>query len=301
MRAHPRSWLAVIGLFALAGCATQGIEQGTAVAKAGTEYSDALVGFLDVYLKTRIDVNSKRALEVRSAKVEAGLAGELPQTLDDFDKRARTAIKETARLRDNVRLLKAYFESLNALATASVAGEGGAALKSLGEAIQDVNAATGGAANTFTPEQLGYIEQIGKLAVKAAVSAKVREALQRDKEVIATQLVWEEYALRTLVKPVQDEFDRQLRDIRKEKIAGPYADPNAKLAAGWIDERRNWLQAQFDVGAFETARMAAAQMQSVWEDILVGHDDVQSVRAMLSDLKELTAVVRAFDEAEHRK
>lgn len=189
------TWCFIVSLFALAGCATQGIQQGTAFAKAGTDYSDAIGSFLDVYLNTRIDVNSKEALDARTEKIGAQLAKELPETLSDFDARVLTAVKITGKLRDNVRLLKAYFENLNALATSDLPDQGGAALKSLGEAIKDANAVTGGAANTFTADQLGYIEKIGKLAVKAAVSAKVKGALQRDKDIIAWQLTWEESVL----------------------------------------------------------------------------------------------------------
>ena len=285
----------------MAGCATQTIQQAATFAKAGIDYGQTVGAFLDVYLVTRIDTNSKRLLDVRATKIDAQLAAELPATLDEFDKRAFEAVRQTAQVRDNVRLLTMYFEQLDALATSNLPEEGGAALKSLGEAIRDANAVAGGSGNVLTSEQLGYVEKIGKLAVKAAVSAKLREALQRDKDAIAWQLAWQEAMLGALVAPVRQEYERELRDFRRDKVAGPYADASARLGTGWIDDRRRWVQSYFHVEAFSKAQQAAAHMRAVWEDMIAGQDDVQSIRLILADLKQFTGVVRAFDAAEKKK
>jgi len=301
MRSHWRSYLAISFMAMSTGCATQGIQQATTFAKAGTDYGDAVIEFLDVYLVTRIDTNSKSLLVTRKVKLEAQLGAELPQELEKFDSRALTAVRATAQLRNNVRLLRAYFENLNALATSNLPEEGGAALKSLGEAISDVNAVTGRDAQTFTAAQLGSIEKIGKLAVKAAVSAKVKEALQRDKETIAWQLAWQESMLRTLVAPVKEAYELELKEFRAEKVARPYGDPSSTLGAPWINDRRMWAQSHFMVESFDKAQRAAAHMRSVWEDIISGQNDVQSIRLILADLKEFTGIVRAYDEAEKKK
>jgi hypothetical protein len=285
----------------LAGCATQTIQQASTFAKAGIDYGTTVGAFLDVYVVTRIDTNSRRLLDVRASKIDAQLAAELPATLDDFDKRALEAVGMTLQVRDNVRLLTMYFEQLDALATSNLPDEGGAALKSLGEAIRDANAVAGGSGTVLTAEQLNYVEKIGKLAVKAAVGAKLREALQRDKETIAWQLSWQEAMLGALVTPVRQEYERELRDFRREKVAGPYADASARLGTAWIDDRRRWAQSHFHVEAFSKAQKAAAHMRAVWEDMIAGQNDVQSIRLILADLKQFTGVVRAFDAAEKKK
>ncbi len=294
--------VAIIACVAIVGaCAGPTIQQAATFGKAGTDYTEAVGGLLDVYLTTRVDANSLAALDVRAEKLGAQLAAELPSTIDEFDKRAIVAVRETAQLRDNVRLLRAYFESLNALATTNLPDEAGAALKSLGAAIQDVNKVTGGSGTVLTPAQLNYVEKIGKLGVKAAVSAKLREALERDKEAIAWQLAWQELMLGTLVKPVQAEYERRLRELHREKVAGPYADGTARLGAAWMEYRRKWVQSRFYVESFVKAQQAATYMRSVWEDMISGQTDVSSIRLILADLKEFTGVVRAFDEAEKKK
>jgi hypothetical protein len=291
----------VVALALLSGCATQTLQQATTFAKAGSDYTDAVADFLDVYVVTRVDVNSRNALEIRTLKLGEKMNDELPKTLQDFDARALTAVQETGRLRGNVRLLRAYFDSLNALATSNLPEEGGAALKSLGEAINDVNKVTGGDAARFTPEQISSIQKIGKLAVKAAVSAKLREALERDKEAVAWQLAWQETMLRALVAPVRQEYERELKQFRVVKLERPYADAAATLGAGWVDDRRKWVQSHFYVEAFAKAEKSAALMRSVWEDIVSGQNDAQSIRLILMDLREFTAVIRAYDEAERKK
>jgi hypothetical protein len=284
-----------------AGCATPALRQSTDFAKAGTDYCDSVGAFLDVYLVTRVDTNSKRALAVRDEKLGAELAAELPATLEAFDATALRAVRETGRIRSNVALLHAYFESLNALATSDAPEQGGAALKSLGEAINDVNKVTGGDAARFTPAQLSSIEKIGRMAVRAAVSSAVRQALDESKEAIAWQLVWQEQMLASLVVPVRQDYERELDRFRAERIAAPYADSSAKLGGTWVEDRRKWVQSRFHVEAFAKASAAAAQMRSVWEDLVSGHHDIHSVRLMLADLREFTGIVRAYHEAERAK
>ncbi len=285
----------------LCGCATQTIQQAATFGKAGVDYTDAVGDFLDVYLVTRIDANSRLALDARTLKIDAQLVGELPTTITEYDARAMKTVRETAQLRNNVRLTRAYFESLNALATSNLPDEGGAALKSLGAAIEDVNTATGGSGTAFTPDQLGYVQKLGTIGVKAAVAARVREALERDKQVIGWQLAWQEMMLGTLVKPVRDEYERALQRMHDEKVAAPYADGTAILGAQWIEDRRQWVRSRFYVEAFDKARAAAAYMRSIWEDMMSGQGDPASMRLMLADLKEFSAVVRAFDAAERAK
>jgi hypothetical protein len=73
------------------------------------------------------------------------------------------------------------------------------------------------------------------------------------------------------------------------------------LGGAWIDDRRKWIQARFYVEAFAKAQAAAAHMRSVWEDMMSGQGDSASMRLILSDLKEFSGVVRAFDAAERAK
>ena len=68
-----------------AGCATQAIQQGAEFATAGANYSAAVIGFIDVYLTTRIDVNSRRAPEDRLTSLDAQLGSELPAKLTRQD------------------------------------------------------------------------------------------------------------------------------------------------------------------------------------------------------------------------
>jgi hypothetical protein len=301
IRRCARTAAAIACLWLLAACATQTIQQSTAFGKAGIDYTDAVGDFLDVYVVTRIDVNSRLALDARAEKVSAQLSSELVSTIADYDQRAIRTVRETVRLRDNVRLLRAYFENLNALATSNLPEEGGAALKSLGAAIQDVNTVTGGSGNVLTEEQLGYVEKLGRLGVKAAVSARLREALERDKQAVGWQLAWQETMLATLVKPVRDEYERALAQMHDEKIVRPYSDGSAQLGATWVDDRRKWIQSRFQVEAFARAQKAAAHMRTVWEDMLSGQSDPSSIRLMLADLKEFSGAVRAFDAAERKK
>src|SRR5207302_11067394 len=61
--------------------------------------------------------------------------------------------------------------SSDLLATSNLPDEGGAALKGLGDTITNVNAATGGSGTTFSAEQLGYLDNIGKVVPLPPVAA----------------------------------------------------------------------------------------------------------------------------------
>lgn len=57
----------------------------------------------------------------------------------------------------------------------------------------------------------------------------------------------------------------------------------------------------FYVKSFDKAEKAAAHMRTIWEGILSWHNDIHSIRLMLANLKEFTAIIRAFDAAEKKK
>ena len=290
----------VLLLALLHGCATQTLQRTGAFSRAGVDYADAVVDFVDAHLQSRIDTNSKDALRARRQLVDARLDADLPRTLEGFDAEAFEAVRQAARLRDSLRTLHAYFEALNALAAPNAGAEAGASLKALATSISDFNTVVSGDAKLFGSEQLGHVDRVGRLAVRAAVAAQVRDALERDKRAIAWQLAWQERALRILVEPMRVQFERDLEQFRRAKVVEPFASATARPDTAWINDRRRWIQAKFQVDAFAKAKAAAERMRAEWEAILEGRSDVQSLRLALAELRDLTGAIRAFDDAQRR-
>ena len=293
-----RAAVCAFAVLVLAGCATTTVQQAGTFGRAGLEYSEAVADFVDVQLASRIDANSKDALRARRQLLDARLEADLPATLARFDAEAFEAVRQTARLRDGLRMLHGYFDALHALATSSVATSSGTSLRALAASIADLNALAAGDEKLFTSEQLGHIDRVGRLAVRAAVARDVLDALERDKRTIGWQIAWQERMLAVLVEPMRAQYERDLGQLRDAKVLDPYASAAAKPETTWINDRRRWIQGRFHVEAFARAREAAVRMRREWELLLAGGSDLQALRVSLTELRELTSAIRAFDDAQ---
>jgi hypothetical protein len=284
------------------GCAGTPVLQSSAVfATAGAEYADTGVDFIDAYLVARVDGNSKDLLRVRKQLVDARLRGELPERLAAFDAEAFDALEQAARLRDNVRLLGAYFQALEALAASGVDDDGAAALRSLGAAINDANAAARGDASRFSTAQLTAIERSARIVVRAVVAQQVRDALERDRETIAWQIAWQERMLAVLVEPLRAQYQRDVEQLREVRVVAPFTGNAATLPAAWVDDRRRFIVARFSLPAFTKAETAARRMHESWDALLAGRSDLPTIRIALAELRDLSAALRVFAEAERRR
>lgn len=284
------------------GCAgTPALQSSGAFASAGVEYADTVVDFIDAYLVSRVDTNSKDLVRVRQQLVDTSLRAELPGRLDAFDAEAFDALEQAARLRDNVRLLGAYFQALDALARTGVDADAGSALRSLGAAVNDANAAARGDARRFSNEQLTAIDRSARIVVRAAVAQAVRAALERDREAIAWQIAWQQQALAVLVEPLRAQFQRDVEQLRQARVVAPFTGNAATLPNAWVDDRRRVIVARFNLPAFNKAEAAAKRMHEAWDALLAGRSDIHSMRIALAELRDLTAALRVFAEAERRR
>lgn len=150
---------------------------------------------------------------------------------------------------------------------------------------------------SLSEDQKKQIGALGSLVANAVHAAKIKNALQRDAEVIGTYLALQENQLENIAEMLQDRFQAENDLFLNEKVIAPYVEMNKPLSASWSTDRKEWIKASFINEQLNTAKEAAKQLRSVWGDILEGKTDINSISVLVSDVNEFVVTAQALKDA----
>lgn len=277
----------------LGGCATtQSIQQGKDLSSSGIAYTDAVVNLLVITTDQVIDFDSAELIKTRrgtnpremvSAKND-GLVG---------------VITELNRFRAQTKLLKTYFINLQALADSPVKDDAGVAVKSLSDSISKLNKALEGenGEESLSEDQKTQIGALGGLVANTIHTAKVKNALKRDAEVIGTYLALQENQLGNITDILKDRFQAENDLFLNKEVIAPYEDKSKPLPSSWSENRKQWVKSQFVNQQLNTAKEAAKQLGGVWADILQGKSDINSLSVLIYDVNEFVTTIKDLEDA----
>lgn len=295
---RPPVKLFVIGaLFsgALAGCAsTAPIEQARDVSTSGLAYTTTLDQLLDVTIAQSIDFNTSSLVKARRNMPPAVL----DEILSSNNEAVLALVSEIHTFQRHNALLAAYFLNLQALAESEVANDIGSSVEALSASISSLNE-TRDAQALLTSEQATQIGALGGLAARSVQAGKLKNAMERDAEVIALQLTLHENQLANLRGILADQFDAESALFYNEEVRGPFVDFEgaASLPGDWRSKREQYLRTSFVSEQLVAAEQAARQLRGVWTDIVQGGNDIGSLRVLLSDIREFVAVSTAVRDS----
>jgi len=283
--------LALCGIVTLAsGCATQTIQEGKDLSTTGITYTDAVDSLLDVTTDAVIEFDNKELLKGRvSTNPRAGL--------EERDAAMLDLLGQITVFRAQTKLLKAYFLSLQALADSTVKDDAGAAVKSLSDSINKVNASLGGEAK-LSDDQKTQLGALAGLAASSVQAQKIKRAFSRDAKIIGTNLALQQRQLANITDILRSRYEADNTLFLEERVVKPYADLHGTFdASAWSDARSQWLKRAFVNEQLAAANTAAAQLTSVWADILQGKTDLNALDGLISDVNEFVAAVQTFKAA----
>jgi hypothetical protein len=275
----------------ISGCATtQPIQKGKDLSTSGIAYADAVNGLLDVTSDRVIDFDSMELIKSRRGPDPRMMIIEKNKAVADL-------IKELGRFQSQTKLLKAYFINLQALADSTVKDDAGGAVQSLSDSISKLNKKLGGkdGKESLTEDQKKQIGAIGGIVATSIQAEKVKHALTRDAEIISVYLALQEEQLKNIADLLGDRFSAENDLFLNQEVIGPYVNKDIALGEKWVTNRKQWLKSQFIIQQLSTAQEAAKQLRGVWVDILQGKTDVNSLRALFSDVNEFVTTVQALD------
>ncbi len=273
----------------LLGCATQ---QGKDLSTSGIAYTDAVCKLIDVTTEVIIDFDSAGLRKIRSG---TGLR----ERLTDRNEELIDIINELNRFRTQTKLLRTYFINLQALADSKVKENAGEAVKSASDSISKLNQTAGGenGKESLSQDQKKQIGALGGMVAGAIHAEIIRQALKRDAEVIGTYLALQENQLANITGILKDRFSATNDLFLEEEVIDPYVDTNSRLPANWDKKRKQWILNRFANQQLDTANEAAKQLRTVWENILKGKSDIDSLHILVSDINDFVATVKSLTAA----
>jgi hypothetical protein len=261
---------------------------------SGIQYADAVDGLLNVTIDRVIDFDSTEAIKIRKYASEDSLKS----TIKERDSALLGLLNELNSFRRYTQQLKVYFLNLQALADSSVQTETGAAVRALSESVRNSNKEIKGEDSiSLSNEEIDGIAKLGGLVAKEMHAAKISSALQRDATIISEQLLLHEKLLDNLAGILTSRFEIENDEFRNEKVIGPYTNKETPLGAEWKKDRKKWLKSQFTFASLNKAKEAARQLRAVWEQILQGQSDLNSISSVLQDINEFVTIINEIKEA----
>jgi len=274
------------------GCATQSIRQGQDLSSSGVAYTDAVDKLLDVTTDRVINFDSAELIKTRRGS-------DLKKMITEKNEALQSVLVELGRFRAQTRLLKTYFVNLQALADSPVKNDAGGAVKSLSDSISKLNKALGktDGKEKLSEEQKTQIGGLGGLVAHTIHGANVKRALERDAEIIGTYLALQENQLGNIVDMLEDRAQNDNDLFLNERVIAPYVAKDKPLGDSWIKDRREWAKTRYVSQQLKTAQEAAKLLRGVWEDILEGETDINSLSILIYDISEFVTSVQALETA----
>jgi hypothetical protein len=284
----------------VAAC-TYTIKQSQGFSDVGIKYADAVSELIEVTTDTVIEDDSNTLLflqiltSLEDKKEERKL---FEKWLREHDREVAALVETLGRFRGHAAMLGAYFTNLQALAetdapesTAKAVSELSATINEVGKSISETEelVVSGAESDAFA--------SLSGLVSKGIQSAKLRAALERDAPIIAEQLLLHEKLLRKLSNILKQSAKKASINEWKVEVLQPYKNRKVNNQKAWKEARAGVLKSAFFSRTLDKATQAAKQMRMVWGNILAGETDLVSIRLLLSDINELTAVLNQLKEA----
>jgi hypothetical protein len=281
-------------LVALTGCNTQPVKQSKAFAEAGIAYSVAIDELMKTTIEVVVEQDSRTLLYLQSLTSMADKKAErakLAGYLSDHDAAIKKQLIALNELHKNSRLLKRYFVSLNALATAT---ESNAASQSVGKLSDAINTS-----NTKLKKNeklaISDTEKQALTGVSAFVastfqSAQLRSAMKRDAQIISEQLLLNEKMLALLSNMILHAGRANAARDYKSKVMRPYKNKKISKTATWKNYRKDILLFSSYDATLERAKESAEQMRSIWHSMVENKLDITSIELFIQDVNDIVTV-----------
>lgn len=271
---------------ALYGCATtQSIQEGKNLSASGIAYTDAVDKLVEASIDKVIDFDSEELKKTRY-----GSESELEKIINSHNNSLSQIVFELERFQKQTKLLKAYFVALQSLADSSVKNDAGESVKALSGSINEANKENGGESQ-LSEDQLKQVGILGGIIANSIHAGKIKSALMRDSTVIGMSLALQENQLTNLTNILQDRLLGENELFLNESVIYPYINSTSSLDKNWMENRKKWVKFKFIDERLDTAQEAVRQLRGVWEDILKGEDDVNSVGILISDLNDFVNAI----------
>lgn len=224
---------------------------------------------------------NKAALD-HSLNFTADLLPNLPRTENTLAEQTglmQQRVQWLADIQQHLNLQAQYFSALQALAKGDSSNATEKAVKNLAGALGKFPSLP-----TVSSATKNLVGGLAQHVAKASHGAHLAEVLERDADVVAQALLFNQQVLEEQIRWItfREELARQV-DFR-DKVQKPFVE-GKKLPESWKKAWKAHIQGPATVELLKQAREASLRMQEAWLNVLRGHGSFNAMGGVLDELQ----------------
>lgn len=281
----------ILSSLVIAGCSTNHFDRNKQFSSSGTLYTEAVDELLKNTKKRLVTVNSEALLIAPPKTMEKRRQAILAQNTS-----LAKLIDQINEFSEHNQLLGRYFTELKVVSSAGESSELGFTIGVLSQTIANLNKRTIDEHGyelplRMSPHQRSHLSQVADSMIKHHYAKKIRRQIQKDSQIIATQIFLQGKQLDTLIALMTNTIIEGNIIFGNRHVIEPYEKhdfPTDRSQQEWIKSRIHWFQQRETASVFKKVKMAQQAMLLAWMDIVKGKHDITSINNLLNDINTFT-------------
>lgn len=268
------------------GCAAR-LNQFKELSETGVAYSTALVAFTDASGDLAIDADSAVAETVRSGYSRSGRIDYIEEQNRIMAERLTTL----ADIRQHTMLLKAYFQSMEALAGSTIGTGIAADTKGIVASLGKLNPRIAGATVTSGGAKIGdLVEPVTSLVVKGLQQAALEAELKKNGKTIANELALQEAAVKAMTE-IWETDQQILLERQRTQSALKYRNAS-NLPADWASKRRQALRGGASLSLAQSATDASTRLRESFVALVENRLEADDLPLLVNDIDSIVELIK---------
>lgn len=294
-------------LFCLSGCLSFEAKNADDIATSGAEYTRNTALLIDESIKSANHSDSQSMLFMKVPESMLGSPEFSDQAMKDRLDKSNTGLIGNAgkayRLRASLDAVNAYFIGLQDLVRDPTADRNAMAVENLATQVNGMNRALDDGqrgAPVISREKKDALVQLTRVISDQIHSRKVKKAVERDAEVIATALALQGEILDWAEMNIFRDLTSMTNRFYVEKVEVPYAEQNDKMNEQWVDDRMLYLKTRAFIKDYETRQAGRDQSMyqiELWSAALTESYDQTLISQQIKDIRQLIAMKADIERA----
>ena len=295
---HVRRFVVVLAALILSACAATNIQRAQQLGALGKAYSDAVSAAGDEAMASTTTFSLD---EIRQERRGGAFAtpGDREKAINDEIDRLRKRQMLVDESNAQVALLGEYFSDLEQFAKQDVGGEVQTATAGLTDSISKLGIAIQNnpeAKARLSADERTAIAKLAGLVARQVHGQALARILERDADMIGTQLKVLSKVLATYAAWIRARSDMEFQTFYRESVVKPFVAPG-ELPGGWDKDVRTYLRGVTLSDQLVKAQAAGERMERFWAGYLAGETSIAGMVADLKEVQQLLDAVSAYRKA----
>jgi hypothetical protein len=295
-----RSAVVACVLAILSGCLSFGGEQENDISTAGAAYTQQTATLIDEAIKSASHSDSESMLFMKVPESMLGSAEFSDEAMKSRLDASNTGLVDNAekafRLKASLDVVNAYFIGLQDLVRDPTADRNAMAVENLATQVNGMNRALEGGRGggpVISREKRDALVQLTRVISDQIHARKVKKAVKRDAEVIATALYLQAELLDWAEMNIFRDLTSMTNRFYVAKVEVPYAKQSADMNEKWVENRTLYLKTKAFIQDYESRKAARDQSMlqiDLWSSALSGQYDQSIISQQIKDIRQIIAV-----------